>query len=126
MTKPGPDFVDQLHEAAAAAREILGELRSELREVRRERKALEDERAAAEAMVRRAVHDEIVAALKAEMDDLGPKLKSLSDDLYARISRESQKLLNLAMYGNEQGRGPSVLDEIRERLVRERDRLDNR
>lgn len=123
MTKPTADFVDQLHEAAAGAREVLGELRSELREVRRERKALAEEREAAEAMVRRAVEDEIAVAVRTELEKLGPKLKKLSEDLYARLTRESQKLLNLAMYGNEQGRGTSVLDEIRERLVQERDRL---
>lgn len=117
-----PDLDDRLTEAATRAAELLRELRSELKEARRTLREVQAERVQAEAMVRRAVHDEVHDAVHTEVEQLGVATKQAIDASAQKAVDEFGRLTNLAMYGNEQGRGENVFDLMRARGDRYRDR----
>lgn len=103
-------FVDQLAAASAEAKQVLGEVRSELREVRRERKALASDLEAARAAVADVVRAEISDEVRRHMDDLVPKIKESQEAAMAKATRRIEEIYNLALTGNKQGRSADGFD----------------
>jgi hypothetical protein len=113
VTKPTPDFVDQLNEAAAAAREVLGELRSELREARKVTREISAERHAA---IEAVADEHIREHLEPLFSRMTTKLTDAQRRIEARILRSIERYANLSLYGNEQGHGTTILEELRDKI----------
>jgi hypothetical protein len=108
-------LVDRLAEASTLADALLRELRSELKEARKVLREVQAERVQVEAMVRRAVADEIREAVRDEVGKLGEATRKAVNEAHDHAIAEFGKLTNMAMYGNEQGRGENVFDIVRQR-----------
>lgn len=106
----GETFVDQLATASAEAKQVLGEIRSELREVRRERKALADDLEAAKAAVAKVVHESIDAEVAKGLAEYQGTIKAAMDAAVAKVKAEIDGLFNTYMTGNKQGRAADGLD----------------
>jgi flagellar biosynthesis chaperone FliJ len=116
MTAPHtkvPDLVDQLATAATDARTALSELRSELKEARRELREIEAERARIRDMFAEDAGKLVETAMKAQVDTSMAQVVAMRDVLIDKIDKVTQRYLNLCMYGNEQGRGVNIFDELR-------------
>jgi hypothetical protein len=117
MTSPDETSA-QLEAATAQAREVLGELRSELKEVRRVRRELDAAVVEVEERIRKRIDEEFGDLVKEGLDGYADSLRTYTDDAYQRCAREMQKMANRCMYGNEQGRGPTIFELIRDKLQR--------
>jgi hypothetical protein len=103
-------FVDQLAQASKDAKDILGEIRSELREVRRQRQALADDLVAAKAAVAEVVHQAIDAEVAKGLAEYGDTVKAAMDSAVAKVKVEIDGLFNTYMTGNKHGRAADGLD----------------
>lgn len=47
-----------------------------------------------------------------ELEKLGPQVHQWSQDVYKLLNDEAHKVMKIAVYGNAQGRGASVFDQV--------------
>lgn len=110
------EIADRLETATADARDLLGELRSELKEARRVRRdldqAVEDIRPRLESMVA----EQMAPIVRDGMEQYGAVVRRITAQAYDDVAGEMQKMANVAMYGNAQGRGTNIFDELRSRI----------
>lgn len=123
-TKVTP-LADRLANVATQADQLLRELRSELKETRRVLKDLVAEREQAEAMVRRAVHEEIGAEVGRQLNEMAGTVKQQMESQADKVVAEFTRLSNQALYGNSHGRGVDVFTELREKLRRYEQTIDD-
>jgi F0F1-type ATP synthase membrane subunit b/b' len=116
-TEIGPTFVDQLLAASAEAKDVLSELRSELAEVRRQRKALGRALNAAQEAVRKAIEQEIESEVERQVGELSIETRRAMDNATTKILKEFEGLHNLILAGNRQG-NPKDGDDLRSLLKR--------
>jgi hypothetical protein len=106
----GPTFVDQLAAASVEAREVLAELRFEVAEAKRQRKALGNAINAAKEAVSKVVQEDISAECSRQLGELNTETRKAIDQATAKIMREFDGLYNTLMTGNKQGRSKDGLD----------------
>lgn len=94
------DRIDELAAAATDAREVLGELRSELREARR---FLREFREATEREVDKAMSDRVDAAVRAGLDEYAATVKRAMSEAVEKVNVEFDKLFNTYMRGRARG-----------------------
>lgn len=100
-----PTFVDQLAAASVEAKEVLAELRSEVAEARRQRKALGNAINAAKESVSKTIAEDIKGECSRQLGELGTETRKAIDQATAKIMREFDGLFKTLMTGNKQGRG---------------------
>lgn len=110
------DTAQWLEETTATARGVLAELRSELKEARRVRDSLDAAVEGARAKVAGVIDEEIGAEIAAGLERYHGKVRDSIASAEERVLDTMQRFANLAMYGNEQGRGPNIFDELRASL----------
>ena len=120
MTKPTQDFVEQLTAASIEAREVLAELRAELREARHVIKDMQAERARA---LEQIADEFIREKMEPKMEHIAAELGRQQRRLEATVDKNFKRYTNVCLYGNEQGRGPSIFDQIHARLHEELDNM---
>lgn len=109
--------IERLHAATEEAREATREAHSAikaLRQVERDIKATaEDQRLAAMTMVKDTLNEAVEEAMKQLKEATG---KAVEHSL-RRADAIFTKQTNLALYGNAEGRGVSVIDRIGQQLA---------
>jgi hypothetical protein len=108
--------IERLEQATADARAATRETHEAIkamREVRKEAQAtLNELRAAAHAQVMDLIEDAVRKGLESYSETIRVQTKTAHDT----VMRGFQKLINVCIYGNEQGRGVSLFDEMRDTL----------
>jgi hypothetical protein len=114
VTKPTPDFVDQLAAAAADARAVLAELRSENKETRRLGRELREER---DKLIAATLDEAIKERIEPELEKLVGIIRETKDALLPRVKGMIDDYMNTCLYGNKQGRGTNIFDRIGAQLL---------
>jgi F0F1-type ATP synthase membrane subunit b/b' len=101
---------DQIKEVTREGHEMIQEARQVLKELRAEHDRWAQ---GIKVEVDAAIARQIESAVGVALDDLAKK----QHELYDQIGREFDKLKNIMLYGNEQGRGQSVVTDWVKNLV---------
>jgi Sec-independent protein translocase protein TatA len=120
-------LIDRLETATEEAREATRDAHSALKEMRKASRELRAEVADAEFAAAKAARQAIDEAVSAQVDEALEEYKATVQAAIGTSSRKvrdtMERLANVCMYGNEQGRGIYVFEELRERAMLARDEL---
>lgn len=116
--------IARLESATAEAREVTRELHSAIKAARGVEKGLTDAAAKVEADVPRLVDETIGKAIEDGLAQYATELRGAIARSTDMIRKTFERHVNFCLYGNEHGKGVSVLDEIRVMLEAGRDALD--
>lgn len=95
----------EAHEAIKTAKLVLAELHAA-------REALGDD-------VKKLVYDEVAEHIKKGLEDFNTTVVAKVDEMYEHIEGEHRKLHNILIYGNEKGKGESIITDWVRRAVRD-------
>jgi hypothetical protein len=111
------DFLENLERMERAT----AELRDTVREAHAARKDLEAERrrvTEAVAEARDLVDTELGKLIPAELEKIGPQLTENAQAIYDRVSSEATRLMNISIYGNDEGTGEAIFEAIEKKYRR--------
>jgi hypothetical protein len=104
----GPTMLElriaRFEELLEEMREATREAHSTLKEVRTQRREIEQMLG---TDIRKTVEARVDAVVKAELDKIGPQLREQTSRIYARVTREVDKLIDLSLgkeFSNAHGR----------------------
>jgi len=112
MAKPTGDFVDQLGAASIEAKEVLAELRSELKEARRVRRELEE---AAEKVVQSLIDEAVRDRLGPEIDRMATQVQQHVHITKETVTQTINEAVNTCVFGNKQGHGVNIFEALRDK-----------
>jgi hypothetical protein len=122
--------INNFNQALADMKEATSEAHSVLKQLRQERKTIEELMKGAE--IRRMVETRVDEVVKGELDEIGPGIREQTSRIYSQVSKEVDRLINLSL-GKEHSLGrdsedlrPLLAAKFREwinELIREEGRL---
>lgn len=98
--------VEELREATREAHAALKDIKQASRELASERQRLAE-------LVASLTSTRVEQLVGATLDGMQGELVKRAHDLYDTLSKEATLMMNVALYGNRQGRGDSVFDQVR-------------
>jgi hypothetical protein len=117
----GPTMLElriaRFEELLEEMREATREAHSTLKEVRTQRREIEQMLG---SDVRKTVEARVDSVVKGELDKIGPQLREQTSRIYARVTREVDKLIDLSLgkeFSNAHGREdlrPQLAEKMRE------------
>lgn len=109
----GEGYLEQLQAMAEEVRELLVEIRQERRGIRQDLRELREARQAVRDEIDNAMEHELITQKLAEQFDwLKLKIEESAAVKSQQVGELMSGLVNLYMYGNEQGRGENVLEKL--------------
>lgn len=110
MARPTPDFVAQLTAASTEGREVISELRSELKEARR---VIQELKGTVIAEAQSAAAGAVTEALKPELENCSRVITERQRALEKATMAGIERIILTLLTGDPQGRGPNIIDEIK-------------
>jgi membrane protein involved in colicin uptake len=107
--------IAHLESATAEAREATRDAHSATKAMRQAERDARVAIAELEAAAVKAVEERMAEAVKAGLEKYAETLKKATGDGYDHVMHQFDRLMNIAMYGNEQGKGENIFDELRKR-----------
>lgn len=115
--------IERLEAATEEAREMTRELHSAIKIARSAERDLEAAMKRCGEEIPRLTDDYMAEAMKEGLDTWGAEVHRAIEVSVQKVHTLFEQHMNLALHGNVQGRGPSVLDEVRAALEYGRDEL---
>jgi chromosome segregation ATPase len=117
--------IERLRAATEEAREATREAHSAIKALRRAEHDLDAAIQRCREEIPRLVDEHMAGAMKDGLDAWGASTREAMARSTERVRLNVERHANLCLYGNEQGRGVSILEEIRAQLQAGRDALDD-
>lgn len=105
--------IARLEQATADAQEATREAHSATKAVRQAERDIRATMAELNKAAGVAVEERMGEAIAAGLEEYKDTIKQVTKEAHDHVSDVMFKLANLCMYGNEQGRGPNIFDELR-------------
>lgn len=111
------DVIARLEQATADAREATRELHSAIKDYRAEKKAVEAICSAVKTKAYVAIEEVLQPVIDTQVDQIHDGFNEFAASERERINEYIRKTANMALYGNTQGKGLSIFDEMRDQLM---------
>lgn len=116
--------LDRLEKAQAETREVVREAHEAIQTMRQLLKDLREVREAFSHGVKKEVDDALLRQVTAGLAEFNTSLERVTESSRDHVVTEFEKLKNILMYGNEKGRGTSLVEDwVRVMVAEEVQRL---
>jgi hypothetical protein len=109
--------ITRLEQAAADARTATREANEAQQALRRAERDARDTITAIRAEVAKTLEERMSGMVATELDRYRKELHRAAHDGYANVRDQFDRMANICQYGNEQGRGRNIFDEMRDRAL---------
>jgi hypothetical protein len=109
--------ITRLEQAAEDARAATREANEAQQALRRAERDARDTITAIRAEVVKTIDERMGELVATELDRYRKQLHRAAHDGYANVRDQFDRMVNICQYGNEQGRGRNIFDEMRDRAL---------
>lgn len=112
MAQDFQTLIDRLGEASLEAKQLVSELHGATKDARQAIRELQQARIEHQLWIKGVMAEELGEMVKAEIASVNNTVINTKKEIEEKLFQTFEDLSNTLIYGNKQGRGPSIFEQL--------------